>query len=103
MNEKQFNIFKNWRLKKYNIDLSKLQNDLANRGMAMSSEREREEKWLKEECHSEIEMKKFESKEYEKEKKEQERERRNFIITNIILASVALLSLVLQILDKFKK
>ncbi|MGW8184617.1 MAG: hypothetical protein ACWGHO_00720 [Candidatus Moraniibacteriota bacterium] len=58
MNKKQFEIFKTWRIKKYNKDLVKLREDLAGRGLTMSSIRIAEEKDLKDECDSEIEMKK---------------------------------------------
>lgn len=93
MNKKQFETFRTWRLKKYEIDLGKLRNDLANRGLAHSSIRNQEEAWLKEECDAEIVMKKIDSEEYEKEKKDKRRERLVFIVTNATLAAVALISL----------
>lgn len=96
MNRKEFEIFEKWRKGKYEIDLEKLQNDLASRGLSRSGIREKEELWLREEYESEVARKKAEAEDYEEEKEKQERGRRNMIRTNRVLVSVAIISMVIS-------
>ncbi|MFA5386409.1 MAG: hypothetical protein WC297_01990 [Candidatus Paceibacterota bacterium] len=63
MNQKQFEIWEKQKWREYRIDLDKLQNDLAGRGLAYSGIRIKEEDDLKAKYESEIEIKRLEIKE----------------------------------------
>ena len=54
MNSREFELYKTWRERKYWRDLEKLQNDLANHGLASSGIRNKEEAWLKDEYETEV-------------------------------------------------
>jgi len=98
MNRKEFEIFEKWREEKYKIDLEKLQNDLAHRGLAQSGIRAKEELWLKKEYEAEISRKRAEMEDYENEKKEKKRSRMIQKITNFSLIGVAVISTIISIL-----
>lgn len=93
MNRKHFEIYKQWRKQKYQRDLEKLQNDLADRGIAYSGHREKEEEWLKDECDADINRREAEMKDYEHEKKAKKIDRCIQRITNLGLVAIAILSL----------
>ncbi|MBN2094056.1 MAG: hypothetical protein JW740_01670 [Candidatus Zambryskibacteria bacterium] len=92
MNKKQFEIYKNWRTKKYERDLEKKQDEMAVRGLASSSIRNKEEKWLKEELEADLGQKESEALEHEEAKTDDRKTSRNQRITSIILASISILS-----------
>jgi len=56
MNKKQFEIWKNQKWREYEIDLRKLQDDFASRGLALSGMRNQAEKDLKEKYNNEIKI-----------------------------------------------
>ena len=89
MNPDWLKIYKKYRERKYERDLDKLRNNLANRGLAQSGIRQNEERWLKENYEDDAAMKEQEVR-IETEKA---LERRTSIWTNRILASVAIVSL----------
>lgn len=95
MNKKQFEIYKEWRRKKYQRDLEKKQDELASRGMASSGLRNKEEKWLIEEYQADIDSKEAESEENLQRSLLERRTSLNQRITNwvLALASIAALSL----------
>ena len=93
MNQKWLEIYKKYRKRKYERDLDKLRNDLANRGLSRSSIRENEERWLKEDCDDEVTMKQEEID----INKEESRVRKNSIWTNRILVIVSILSFLLTL------
>jgi len=92
MNEKKFEIYKVWRTKKYERDLEKKRDELASRGLASSSIRNKEEQWLKEELEADLGQKKSEALEYEETKEETRMTSRNQRVTSIILALISVLS-----------
>lgn len=98
MNDEWFNLFKKYRLRKYNRDLDKLRNDLANRGLAQSSIREDEERWLKEDYADEVAMKREEVE----LQKEVSSERNTSIWTNRVLAIVAISSFIATVVFSHK-
>lgn len=98
MNRKEFEIFEKWRKEKYKIDLEKLQNNLAERGLHQSGIRVKEESWLKDEYEAEVAKSKAEMEDYENEKKEKGRDRVIQRIVNYIIAGVAFSALIVSFL-----
>ena len=98
MNKKWLEIYKKYRDRKYKRDLDKLQADFAERGLAQSGTRGKEEQWLKEDYEDEVAM--------EQEKvgvqKEISKERKTSIWTNRILAFIAILSFFATVFFSYK-
>lgn len=96
MNCEEFEIFEKWRKEKYEIDLEKLRENLAGRGLSSSGIRGKEEAWLKRKFEAEIARKKAEMEEYERTEKEESSARKNMIKTNRVLVSVAIISMIIS-------
>jgi hypothetical protein len=94
MNKKQFESFKTWRTKKYERDLERKIDELASRGFASSSLRTKEEQWLKDEYHTDLERAESDTMEYEAEKKDRRTTSRSQRYTNYALSIAAIVSLI---------
>ena len=92
MDLREFEIYKTWREGKYRRDLERLQNDLANRGLASSSIRNAEEQWLKSEFETEVSREEAVASEFERTKGENLRMSCNQRITNYTLIAGTLIA-----------
>jgi len=90
MNKKHFEIFKQYRKRKYERDLDYLRNESGLKAQAFTKEDER----LKGDYEDEVEMEKEKTDEWEKEQRSLRVERFISKITNIALTLVAILSFV---------
>lgn len=97
MNQEWLKAYKKYRQRKYERDLDRLQNDFASHGMVSSGQRNKEERWLKEDFEDDIAMK----QEDVKISGEITKERMTSIWTNRILATIAIASLVLTTILSF--
>ena len=86
MNRKKFEIWQKYKVKEEHIELQKLQEDFAGRGLARSGIRNEAEEHLSEKYRAEIEMERETMEAEESETAGRKTERRNLIWTNRIIA-----------------
>lgn len=98
MNQKYLKVFLKYRRRQYERQLEDLQNDLARRGLGMSSERTVKEGRLKADYEDEVDMKKEEVAIQEEERVDQNKERKNAIRANRATITVAIGSLLITLL-----
>ena len=97
MNRKKFEIWQKYKVKEEHIELQKLQEDFAGRGLAHSSIRNEAEEHLAEKYRAEIEMERETMETEESETLGRRRERRNLIWANRIIALGTIGSVILAL------